>query len=398
MTLQQLQAEYAAAINQAEILKSRNADAGSIETAINKALNLRTRLNEAQSEANLNAEIQRLTGGMAGRSGRSNGGGHLAGSLGDQFVNSEVMRWLQDPRRPKSGAWSSPTCELQATTLDESSGSGGGLLITDNRPGITPLPQRPLVVADLLAPGHTDAASVTFMSETAFTNASAPVGEGQPKPESTLTFTATTEQVRKIACWLPVTDELLEDVAAIQSYIDGRLRLGIQMAEDDQLLNGNGTAPNLQGLLHRSGLTTAVVRTGSVTNADAIAQQLAAVATATNLPCDGIIMHPSNYLTIRLTKNGAGDYYGDGPFAAPSRPTLWGLPVALTTAIALGSALVGAFKVSAQLFRHGRGVHVDVSNSHSDFFVRNLTAIRCEERCALVTYRNSGMGVVSSLN
>src|SRR5262249_1846068 len=158
----------------------------------------------------------------------------------------------------------------------------------------------------------------------------------------------------------------------------------------------NGVGPNFLGLLLRPGLAPDVPL-GTDTNADAIAKQIAAIATTSNLAPDGIIMHPSNYLKIQLSKTtGSGDYYGDGPFAAPGTPTLWGLPVALTTAIVLGTALVGAFKAASQYFKHG-GVRVEATNSHQDFFIKNLVAIRAEQRGALAVYRAAAIGKVTGL-
>jgi HK97 family phage major capsid protein len=119
-------------------------------------------------------------------------------------------------------------------------------------------------------------------------------------------------------------------------------------------------------------------------------------AATSNLAPDGVIMHPSNYLQILLSKGTTGDYYGDGPFAAPGAASLWGLPVALTVAIPLNTALVGAFKIAAQVFRHG-GIRVDASNSHQDYFVKNLVAIRAEERLALAVYRAAAIGAVTGL-
>ncbi len=157
-----------------------------------------------------------------------------------------------------------------AATLDETAASGGDLIITQYQPGILPLLFKRLVVADLLASGTTETNSISYMKETTFTNAAAAVAEGAPKPESTLAFDLVNDLVVKIAHWLPVTDEMLDDVLQIRSYIDARLQLGLSIAEEDQLLNGSGTAPNMTGLLNRSGLTTATTRSGSVTNADAI--------------------------------------------------------------------------------------------------------------------------------
>ena len=202
--------------------------------------------------------------------------------------------------------------------------------------------------------------------------------------------------MQKIAHWIPVTEEMLEDVPALRSYLDARLRLGVQLTEDDMLLNGSGTAPAIRGFLNRSGLATSIART-SETNADAILAQMAAIQVATNLQPDGIVMNPANWKTIQLAKDTTGQYDGSGPFAAPQRPTLWGVRVALTSAIAANTALVGCFRTAAQIFRKG-GLRVEASNSHADFFTRNMTAIRAEERLALAVYRASAFGTVTNLS
>jgi len=79
------------------------------------------------------------------------------------------------------------------------------------------------------------------------------------------------------------------------------------------------------------------------------------------------------------------------------QPNLWGLPVAVTSAIVVNTALVGAYKSAAQLFRHG-GLRVEASSSHSDYFTRNLVAIRAELRAALVVPMPSAFGAVTGLN
>jgi HK97 family phage major capsid protein len=107
------------------------------------------------------------------------------------------------------------------------------------------------------------------MKETTFTNAAAAVLEAGTKPESTLVFAAATSAVQKIAHWIPVTEEMLEDYAQTRSIIDARLRLGLDLTEEDQLLNGSGVAPNLLGLMNLPGLTAAQAA-GADSNVDAI--------------------------------------------------------------------------------------------------------------------------------
>jgi HK97 family phage major capsid protein len=369
-----------------------------IQAKIDEGNALKARIDRAKGDESMSAEIERLTAGMT-KSNGNNGNGQPTRetrSLGQQYVESDDFKFARTKATARATNWASNGVELFATTLDTGSGSGESLLVTDYRPGIVELMFKPLTVADLLAKGTTDSNSITYMKETSFTNAADSVAEGAPKPESTLVFEQVTDLVRKIAHWLPVTDEMLEDVSQIRSYIDARLRLGLDIAEEDQLLNGSGTAPDIQGLLNRSGLTTATVRSGSVTNADAIFTAMMAVFNASFVMPTGTVMNPANWQTTQLSKDGNGNYYGAGPFAGPQPATLWGLPVSVTPSIVANTAFTGAFNSAAQVFRKG-GVRLEASNSHSDFFVRNLTAIRAEERLALAVYRPAAFSKITSL-
>lgn len=330
-------------------------------------------------------------------------------TLGEQFIASAAGEFHRTKGHRGGSAWRSPAVELQrvargyspmmATVLSEGTGGGGGaLVIPDYQAGILPLPQARIVVGDLFAPGTTDSNMISFMQETLFTNAAAPVKEGDPKPESALAFEAKTAKVEKIAHWLPVTEEMLEDVPAIRSYIDSRLTLGVDLAEEDQLLNGSGTSPELRGILNTVGLTPDLPKPPTGTNADALAQQALAIYAASFLMPDGFVLNPANWASTLLLKDGNNQYFVGSPFGASlMQSTLWGLPVAVTPEIAQGTGLVGAFKTGAQIFRHG-GIRVESSNSHQDYFIKNLVAIRAEERLALAVYRPSAFGTVSDLD
>ena len=259
------------------------------------------------------------------------------------------------------------------------------------------LPTCRIVVGDLLAPGTTTSNLIQYQKEKTFTNAAAAVAEGAAKPESTLVYQLATSPVQKVAHWIPASEEMLEDYAQTQSIIDGRLRTGVQLVEDDELLNGSGVTLHLLGFLHLPGLAAAVAR-GADTIADAIAKQIGAIETAMNLPVDGIVMNPIDWLSVQLSKLADGSYAsGTTPLAAAIPSVLWGLPVARTTAIAQGTALVGCFRTAAGLFRKPSGIRVEASNSHSDFFIKNLVAIRAEERLALAVYREAAFGLVTGL-
>lgn len=375
-----------------------------IQALIDEGNAMKAQIATAKGDANLAAAIAKLSEGVTRPTDRTDRQEmtHVIGSLGRQFNDSDAGKFFAQKRHHGTRNWNSPVVELhragalRAATLTEGGASGGALVVTDMRPGILPILFKRLTVRDLLAPGTTDSNNISYMQETLFTNAAAAVAEGAAKPESELTFALVNELVQVIATWLPVTEQMLEDVSQIRSYIDARLKLGVELTEEDQLLNGNGTAPNISGILDRAGLTPTELRAGAVTNEDAIFIEMMKVFNASFVMPDGHVLNPVNWETIQLRKDSTGRYIGAGPFAGPQGPTLWGLPVAVTPSIAAGTGLTGSFKSSAQIFDLGN-LRVDVSNSHSDFFIKNLVAIRAEERLALAVYRPAAFGTETGL-
>ena len=247
-------------------------------------------------------------------------------------------------------------------------------------------------VGDLMLQGTTDSNVISYYEETTFTNAAATVAEEGSKPESALAFTERTDTVRKIATWIPATSEFLEDNAGIRSYVEGRLRFMVEREEEDQLLNGDGTAPNISGILDRSGIQTVT----STNDIEAIYRAMTEVRVDGQAEPTAVVIHPLSWQNIRLGKDDNNQYYGPGPFAADDAETLWGLRVRVTPLIAEGTALVGAFRPFAQVFRKG-GIRVVASTEHSDFFVKNKVAILAEERLALSVYRPAAFCSVSGL-
>lgn len=406
MNTQQLQRDFREAQTRAKALLDRAtqqaADEGrttndheraAIQAVVDEAKNLKARIDRATSDASMSEAIERMTGGLSATP--SNGPRDLR-SLGAQFAaDPDYWQFIKAGGHRRAGGWTSPAVELKATTLTEGAGSGGPLVIPDYQPGVVPLPLRPPVVADQLSGGPTTSNAIITMRQKTFTNAAAAVAEGGTKPESTLVYEQVTDPVQKLAHWIPVSEEFLEDVGATVALIDTTLIGGLLLTEEDQLLNGSGVAPNLLGLLNRPGLAPDVAR-GTNTNADSIAAAVSAIQTATNLAPTGVIVHPTNWETILLSKDTNGQYYGSGPFAAPGAATLWGLPVTKTTAIAAGTALV-VCRTAAMVFRRG-GVRIESSNSHASFFTSNLVAIRAEERLALAVMIPAAFGKVTGLN
>jgi HK97 family phage major capsid protein len=376
----------------------------SVQAHLDEAKAIKAKIDRASGDAEMRAQIEALTGGTQALAVQSSqpARGRLL-SMGQQFVQSEAGQWLKKSRN-RRGVYQSPAADVvegfgpYATTITGETTSAGDLLVPEYRPGIIPLLFRRIMVTDLIASGTTDATSIKTMVETTFTNAAASVAAGGTKPESTLVFDLRTDNVEKIAHWIPVHDEMLDDVSGLASYIDARLRLGLDLTEEDLLLNGDGTSPNISGILDRTGLATPLAYGGADTNsADTIFRQMMAIMTDAFVLPDAIVMHPTEWQTTVLRQDGNGHYFAGGPFNSPPTPMLWGLPVAVTPVIADGTALVGAFRSAAIFFRKS-GTTVSASNSHSDYFVKNMTAIRAERRGALAVLRPSAFGLATGLS
>jgi HK97 family phage major capsid protein len=352
-------------------------------------------IERTEADQATSAQVDDLYRRASGPTGARHPHGLSAGQLFAEATSAFFTKGQHRARQWATEAIEVPYGSLFATTLTEGAGSGGALVVPQYLPGILPTATRRIVVMDLLGQGITNSNAIVYMKETTFTNAATPTAEGAAKPESALIFAQVSEPVLKIAHWLPVTEELLEDVGAIASYIDSRLRLGVQLAEDDQVLNGNGTPPNFVGILNRAGLATTIVQGAAPdTAADAILRQISAISVNAMTAPTGIVMNPADWQSMLVLKSTLNTYIGPSPFEQPQVPTLWGLPVALTVSIPAKTALVGAFSTMAQFFRRG-GLRVESSNAHQDFFIRDLVAIRAEERGALAVYRPNAFGKVT---
>lgn len=322
-------------------------------------------------------------------------------TIGEAFVKSDGYKRLRETGF--TGNWSTGAIELEfKTLLSESAGSGGKLVVPQYEPGVVPVLFQRLTVADLMASGTTDSNTINYMIESSVTNAAAAVAEGASKPESTIVFDMTTEPVKKIATFLPVTEEMLEDVAGIQSYINERLALFVKIQEENSLLNGAG-GNDLTGLISRIPANNKGLRSGaaSATDADHIFRAISRVRESFLEP-DGMLIHPNDWEGMVAGKDTTGNYLGGGPWVGQpnyggsqgaahvsplgNAPSLWGLRVVVTNAVPEAKPIVGAFQTASQVYRKG-GLSIDASNSHSTFFQENKVAIRAEERLALAVYR-----------
>jgi len=298
--------------------------------------------------------------------------GHLvAAKLGEEGVTSS-FRGSRRVEVPRAAITSVP--------------ASGGALVNPDRVGIILAPQRRLTIRDLVAPGTTTSNAVEYVRETGFTNNAAIVGEGLAKPYSDLTFALENANVRTIAHLFKGSRQILDDAAALQSYIDARARYGLLLAEEAQLLYGNGTGNNLHGIIPQAQAYAAP--TGITVTAEQRIDRIRLAllqATLAEFPSTGIVLNPIDWAAIELLKDGENRYIIGKPQEGTSA-RLWNLPVVETQAIVQDQFLVGAFNLAAQIFDR-MGIEVLISTENVDDFEKNMVSIRAEERLAFAVYR-----------
>ena len=247
--------------------------------------------------------------------------------------------------------------------------------------------QPELTIASLFGSETISGNALTYWVEGELEGAVAGVAEGGKKPNIHVTDPkAVTESLTKLAAVYKESDEILEDAEWMATSVNNRAMYNLKAIEEAQLLNGNGTSPNLTGILNRDGIQAKTY--ASEFSADDIFAAMMLIKKNSGFNADAIVINPTDYQTLRLAKDANNQYYGGGYFTGAygngglqEVPALWGVRTVLSNSVEAGTILVGNFK-SASVIRKG-GVRVEMTNSNEDDFAYNRVSVRVEERIAL---------------
>ena len=303
-------------------------------------------------------------------------------TLGERFVSDEgVKSWLGDsPSKGKADLRLKAT--LTTSTADAAGAVGAGA-DRQRLSGIVTGPERRMTIRDLLTQGQMSEASISWIQETGFTNNAGMVAEGATKPDSDIKLAEQTSTAKVIAHWMKVSRQALDDVDQLRGHIDGRLLYGLALKEEGQLLNGDNTGQNLNGLVTQATAYSASFTPTAGTAIDTMRLAMLQAVLA-EYPATGHVMNPIDWARIELTKDANESYIIGNPQGSIS-PTLWGLPVVATQSMTVDKFLTGAFSMGAQVWdRWDARVEVGYEN---DDFTKNLVTILAEERLALTVYR-----------
>lgn len=283
--------------------------------------------------------------------------------------------------------------ERATITADPTASSSGSVWLPVGQPWQTPpiVRQMRLFLRDVLHVQQTGLASVPYIREVnpaASEFGASAVAENSAKPEVAMDWTPDDAPARKIAAWVPATEEAIDDAPTLRGYVDNRLTYLLAVREEYEILNGSGTTPHLKGILQYADLQ-------SNTGTDKFVVMGLAQSKIENVDgeADGIAMNPTDFWTAITTRQSTrfdGEGFTQGgavpPFGNVGNIGIWGLPVVRSRALPVGTAIVGAWRMGATLFDRMQTV-IKVGNQHNDFFINNKIVILAEERVALAVHR-----------
>jgi HK97 family phage major capsid protein len=329
----------------------------------------------------------------------------VTGSLGKRFVEDPAMvAWIKSVAGngiPDSKAiLHSPAINvaenIKALITGASDTSAGALLSADFRGLVDQVYGRRLTIADLITTGNTTSDSVEYARISSTTNAAAPIAEASAVSgtsgyalESTMVFERASAPVREVKHWLPVTSRAMADAPELASLTDAFLRYGLAEEVEDQVLSGNGSGENMEGILSVSGTLSQDFDTDIITTLRKAMTQVKVAGLATP---NAILINPADNEYFDLLSVGAAGYVFGGP-ANSAQQTFYGLPRVESVAVPVGTAIVADWREAVLLSR--APVTVQMSNQHSDFFLRGLVAVLATARAAFFVRRPAAFCITS---
>jgi HK97 family phage major capsid protein len=298
-------------------------------------------------------------------------------TMGEQFTKSDGYKSFQ------SGSTNRVRLEVKNTVT-----TAIGNTFSQRRPDFIGGAFRNLTLESLLTTLPVTSNAVDYVKENVWTSSAAEVAEGAAKPESGITTTLMTDPIATVAHWIKISKQLAADSPALTAYINQRMVYGVNLKVENQIIAGTGVAPQISGLSKAGNFTAhgyTAAALGAVNAKLELIRRAIADCWAADYPADVIMLNPLDWALIELMKDSQNRYLVGDPSNA-NQPVLWGVPVVISNAIVADTFFVGALGMACTFYNR-EGVTVELSDSDSDNFTKNLITVRAERRCALAVER-----------
>ena len=221
------------------------------------------------------------------------------------------------------------------------------------------------------------------------TISAAGVAEAEKIPESKFTPTLAKANVVNVAHYTKITKQLADDAPALAAYINTKMLYGLQTKVEDQIVNGNGTAPELKGLLATGSYTDASAQLTGAKNLFDLLLLLQGVAETAAYEPEALVLNPMTWAQLAMEKDSQGRYLLGGPGLAANK-SVWGIPVVTSSAVPAGKFIFGNFTQTVTIYDRQQ-VAVEMTGTNEDDFTHYLYTIRASRRLALAVEVPAGI-------
>lgn len=269
---------------------------------------------------------------------------------------------------------------IKAALTNEGKGNTGDTSVPSQpeRRGFIGQVLPPLRLLDVLPSRPTSSDAVEFIQFTGTGDAAEQEHEGDTKAQLAFEGTPARAEIVTIAGWTTASKQVLSDAPALQSQIDRVIRHKVLARLENRIINGVGGQGKINGLLNQA---MPMVPAIGETPADIIGEGLVAMANNGYAP-NLVLMNPLDWFRLQITrKNDTDDEYVFGSPTSPAPPSLWNTTIVPTAAMPARQVLTVDTSLVTVLDREQ--MSVVLTNTHADYFVRNLVAILGELRAGL---------------
>lgn len=307
-----------------------------------------------------------------------------AKSAGEQFTDSDLFANSSSSEAVQKGvSVGVKSFHKKAMTEDNTvavAGNGGVPLQPFRPDKWLEDPEQQFTIRDLLPTQAISSNAYEYVRVTEFDIGADYRPETTASTESSLTFDLMGGRIETISHWMPASKEVLDDVSRMRNFIDHKLVYGIKVKEETELLYGAGGSGALTGLMVDADIPTFARAATTDTNIDILRRSMTDLRNK-NFAATGFIINPIDFESIELAKGTDGHYIWLS-IPTGTGQTIFRVPIVDTAAMAKGSFLTGAFQQGCTLYDRMNS-SVQFSDSHEDYFTRQMIAILAEERIGL---------------
>lgn len=375
-------------------LKKQLDEIGSlVDSKIEKASNAAMDNAKGEFESSLKSEIENLTNKFVEINDRIDSSevnmkksfegqrrASFKSSLNDAISNG-ALKGLTE------GNYNAAKFEVKAAgDMSISGNTTGDVAEIDRIAGIKAEALRADHIRGLLPQGSTNAQTISYVKEANPEDGAAAVAEGTTLAKSDIDLTESTVKLEKIGTFMRITEEMINDIPALTSFLSARIPQRILAAEDNEILNGDGSTPNLDGLF-TDGTAFAA---GGFANAIESANEFDALMVGlnqlqlANYKANVILLNPTDLHKIVLLKSTANEYLKNQIYQG-LQPQIGGVPIVTNTAVTAGKFLMMDSN-SATQFWIRQNLAVEFSKDDSTNFRDGFVTVRATERVALTNY------------